>query len=110
MTIGRDRRHREAEDVSAEPQDSPRGPATDAQLIRGIAPLLGIAEAAALLNVPESWLRKKVSARLVPYTRLGRHVRFTAEHLDQIVAAGEQRTLAAVADQGVSRRARRAVS
>jgi len=102
MTTGSDRARREAEDVSAEPRGA------DAIPIRGAVPLLCIVEAAVLLNVPESWLRKKVSARAVPFTLLGRHVRFTAEHLNQIVVAGEQRPLAAVPDQGVSRRARRA--
>ncbi|MHB2023128.1 MAG: helix-turn-helix domain-containing protein [Mycobacteriales bacterium] len=55
----------------------------------GIA-LLTIPQAAAVLNVAENWLRKKVTAAQVPHTRLGRHVRFTEEHLRQIVAAGEQ--------------------
>lgn len=53
------------------------------------AQLFTIREAAVLLHVPEGWLRKKVSAQSVPHTRLGKHVRFTSEHLQQIVAAGE---------------------
>lgn len=72
--------------------------------------LLTIAEAAALLRVPEGWLRKKVTARAVPHTRLGKHVRFSAEHLRQLVAAGEC-SVEALPDTssvyGVSRRARR---
>lgn len=52
--------------------------------------LRSIPEAAAELNVPERWLRDKVTARAVPFTRLGKHVRFTEAHLAQIVAAGEQ--------------------
>lgn len=68
-----------------------------------------IPEAAALLNVPENWLRKKVAAQAVPCTRLGKHVRFTDEHLDQIVEAGEQRPIPVVTPgQGLSSRARRA--
>jgi excisionase family DNA binding protein len=51
--------------------------------------LFTISEAAALLNVPEGWLRKKVSAREVPHTRLGKHVRFTSGHLCEVIAAGE---------------------
>jgi excisionase family DNA binding protein len=71
--------------------------------------LLTIAEAAAVLNVPENWLRKKVAAHAVPYTRLGKHVRFTPAHLDQIIESGEQRPIAVVAPgQGLSSRARRA--
>lgn len=69
--------------------------------------LLTIPEAARALNVPEAWLRKKVSAREVPFTRLGRHVRFTDDHLCRIVANGEQAESAVHARQGVSRRARR---
>lgn len=51
--------------------------------------LWSITEAADLLAVPRSWLRDKVTARAVPHARLGRHVRFTAEHLRCIIAAGE---------------------
>jgi len=40
--------------------------------------------------VPEGWLRKKVTARAIPFTRLGKHVRFTRAHLAAIVAQGEQ--------------------
>lgn len=48
-----------------------------------------IVEAARLLRVPEGWLRKKVTAGLVPHTRLGKHVRFTAAHLTQILDEGQ---------------------
>lgn len=51
--------------------------------------LLTIAEAAVYLNVPYTWLRDRVTNRLVPFTRIGRHVRFTPEHLAAIIAAGE---------------------
>lgn len=53
-------------------------------------PLRNIAEAAEFLGIPPSTLRDKVTARLVPHTRIGRHVRFTEEHLAAIIAAGEQ--------------------
>jgi excisionase family DNA binding protein len=69
--------------------------------------LMTIEQAAAILNVPENWLRKKVSAREVPHTRLGKHVRFSDEHLDQIVADGEQPVFGAISPYGVSRRARK---
>jgi excisionase family DNA binding protein len=52
--------------------------------------LYTIAEAAEVLNVPATWLRDKVTAGAVPHTRLGRHVRFTEAHLEEIVAAGER--------------------
>lgn len=68
-----------------------------------------IAEAARLLRVPEGWLRKKVTAGLVPHTRLGKHVRFTDAHLCRIVADGEREPAipAATAVHGLSPRARR---
>lgn len=52
--------------------------------------LLTIEEAAVALAVPRSWLRDKVTARQVPHTRLGRHVRFSQEHLRQIIEMGEE--------------------
>ena len=58
-------------------------------------PLLTISQAAAALNIPEGTLRKQVSTRKVPSTRLGKHVRFTADHLAAIVAAGEQEVVGA---------------
>ena len=71
------------------------------------AQLFTINEAAVLLHVPEGWLRKKVSALLVPHTRLGKHVRFTSEHLRKIIAAGESSAAASARSNGVSARARR---
>ena len=67
-----------------------------------------IVEAARLLRVPEGWLRKKVTAGLVPHTRLGKHVRFTAAQLTQILDEGET-TVYPMSDvrTGVSPRARR---
>ena len=68
-----------------------------------------IAEAARLLRVPEGWLRKKVTAGLVPHTRIGKHVRFTNDHLRRVIAAGEVQTAASPDQprQGLSPRARR---
>jgi excisionase family DNA binding protein len=51
--------------------------------------LLTIAETADALNVPYNWLRVKVTERKVPHTRIGKHVRFTEQHLLQIIASGE---------------------
>lgn len=53
------------------------------------AHLVDIAGAAAWLRVPESWVRDKVSARAVPFTWVGRHARFTADNLREIVESGE---------------------
>lgn len=67
--------------------------------------LLTLPEAAAILNVPESWLRRRVAGRMVPFVRLGRYVRFTREHLDRIVNEAEEAPMA-VAPHGLTRRAR----
>jgi excisionase family DNA binding protein len=47
-------------------------------------------EAAEYLSVTYDWLKRQVAANLVPHTKLGKFVRFTPEHLDQIVSAGER--------------------
>ncbi len=44
------------------------------------------AQAADLLQVPESWLRRRAARRLVPCTFLGKHLRFSRADLDQILA------------------------
>ncbi|WP_436776751.1 helix-turn-helix domain-containing protein [Yinghuangia sp. YIM S09857] len=62
--------------------DSPDRPHPGAVL------LLTPAQAAARLQVRESWLRAKVSARVVPCTFVGRHLRFSEQDLADIVAAG----------------------
>lgn len=51
------------------------------------------AEAAELLKVPESWLRKKVAARLIPCTFLGKHLRFSDEDLTKIVQSGAKQAV-----------------
>jgi excisionase family DNA binding protein len=45
------------------------------------------AQAAALLQVPESWLRRRAAQRRVACTFLGKHLRFSRADLDAIVAA-----------------------
>jgi excisionase family DNA binding protein len=47
-------------------------------------------EAAQLLKVRESWLRKKAAARQVPCTFLGKHLRFSPTDLAAIVAGAAQ--------------------
>ena len=52
-------------------------------------PLLYTAEqAAALLQVPVSWLRRKATARAVPCVFIGKHLRFSAHNLEMIIKAG----------------------
>ena len=53
-------------------------------------PLRTPAAAAQLLAVPESWLRRKAAARVIPCTFLGRHLRFSPADLVAIAAAGAQ--------------------
>lgn len=48
--------------------------------------LLTPAQAANLLQVPESWLRRSAARRLVPCTFLGKHLRFSPANLNKIVA------------------------
>lgn len=52
--------------------------------------LRNIEEAAAYLGITKKTLYAKTAARSVPFTKIGRHIRFSQEHLDAIVAAGEQ--------------------
>lgn len=59
--------------------------------------------------MPQGWLRKKVTSGSLPHTRLGKHVRFTTDHLRRIVAAGEVEPSVApiLGAHGLSPRARR---
>ena len=50
--------------------------------------LMTTEEAAKLLNVSYSWL-KKAAQRGVPCTHIGRAVRFSSAHINAIVEAGE---------------------
>lgn len=68
--------------------------------------LLTVDEAAELLSVPASWLRKRVAERKVPCTRLGRHVRFTREQLQDVITASSQ-PVASAPLTGLTRRSRR---
>jgi excisionase family DNA binding protein len=52
--------------------------------------LLNIDEAAAYLNVPARWVADAVRQRKVRCTRIGKHVRFRMEHLEELISAGEQ--------------------
>jgi excisionase family DNA binding protein len=52
--------------------------------------LLTVQEAAEYLNVPVRWVQDAVQQRRVRCTRIGKHVRFSAEHLLELIEAGEQ--------------------
>jgi excisionase family DNA binding protein len=45
-------------------------------------------QAAALLQVSPTWLRRKAAARAVPCTFIGKHLRFSRDDLAAILAAG----------------------
>jgi excisionase family DNA binding protein len=47
----------------------------------GVIPLLDARGAAALLNVPASWVLAEARADRIPHVRLGRYVRFDAVEL-----------------------------
>jgi excisionase family DNA binding protein len=48
------------------------------------------ADAARLLAVPESWLRRKAGRRQIPCTFVGKHLRFSAANLAEITDTGAQ--------------------
>jgi len=52
--------------------------------------LLTIPEAARYLNVPVRWVQDAVGARRIRCTRIGKHVRFTLAHLNELIESGEQ--------------------
>jgi excisionase family DNA binding protein len=55
-------------------------------------PMLYTAEQAAeLLHVKASWLRKKATARAIPCTFVGKHLRFSGADLAAIVTAGARK-------------------
>jgi excisionase family DNA binding protein len=47
-------------------------------------------EAAALLRVRESWLRRQAGLRRIPSTYLGKHLRFSEDDLRAVIAAGSR--------------------
>ena len=52
------------------------------------------AEAAGILKVRESWLKAKASARLIPCTFVGKHLRFSDDDIANIVRAGARQPIA----------------
>ncbi len=46
------------------------------------------AEAAGILKVRESWLKTKASARLIPCTFVGKHLRFSDDDIAEIMRTG----------------------
>lgn len=52
-----------------------------------------VAEAADILKVKESWLRTKASARLIPCTFVGKHLRFSDDDISEIMRAGSRQPI-----------------
>jgi hypothetical protein len=52
------------------------------------------AEAAGILKVRESWLKTKASARLIPCTFVGKHLRFSDSDITEIMRAGARQPIA----------------
>jgi hypothetical protein len=52
------------------------------------------AEAAGILKVRESWLKTKASARLIPCTFVGKHLRFSDSDITEIMRAGARQPVA----------------
>lgn len=52
------------------------------------------AQAAQVLAVPESWLRRKAGQRSIPCTFVGKHLRFTTDDLNEIIRRGHCGTTA----------------
>lgn len=65
----------------------------------GRTTLLTIDEAAEYLHVPARWVADAVREGKVRCTRIGKHIRFRIEHLDELIAAGEQPVTADVTRQ-----------
>ncbi|WP_376775067.1 helix-turn-helix domain-containing protein [Saccharopolyspora phatthalungensis] len=53
-----------------------------------LVPLYTPAEAAEILSIKESWLRRKAGTRSIPCTLIGRHLRFSATNLHEIADSG----------------------
>jgi hypothetical protein len=65
------------------------------------------AEAAGILKVRESWLKAKASARLIPCTFVGKHLRFSDDDIANIMRAGARQPIASRLARSGSRDSRR---
>lgn len=51
---------------------------------------LTVAELAEFLGVSQSWIHHQCAARAIPFSKVARQIRFTQDHVKQILAASEQ--------------------
>jgi len=55
--------------------------------------LLTKEELAAYLAVSVAWVRKAVTDRTIPYTKIGKNLRFTPSQVEEILSEGERQAL-----------------
>jgi hypothetical protein len=67
-----------------------------------------VAEAAGILKVRESWLKAKASARLIPCTFVGKHLRFSDHDIANIMRAGARQPIVSRLARSSGRDSRRA--
>lgn len=70
------------------PSPAAAGSTTATPSVGSLLPLYTPAAAAELLAMRESWLRRRATARTVPCTFLGKHLRFSHADVVAIAAAG----------------------
>jgi excisionase family DNA binding protein len=58
-----------------------------------VGQLYTTAETAEILRVPESWLKAKATARVIPCTFVGKHLRFSDQDIAEIISAGAKPAL-----------------
>ena len=75
------------EDRDDTPQPTAAETGQRTQTPTGLLPLYTPAEAATLLAVRESWLRRRAAARTIACTFLGKHLRFSPADLHAIITA-----------------------
>jgi hypothetical protein len=62
-------------------------------------------EAAEILKVRESWLKTKASARVIPCTFIGKHLRFSDDDIAEIMNRGARRPVTSASRGPRGRRA-----
>jgi hypothetical protein len=65
-----------------------------------------VAEAAGILKVRESWLKTKASARLIPCTFVGKHLRFSDDDIAEIMRTGARQPVSSRAPRSTDKHRR----
>lgn len=66
----------------------------------------GVEDVAAMLGKSPDWVKRRCATGEFPHLRVGRSIRFTAAHLDQILGLLEQQPGHDFAGVGLARRSR----